>query len=395
MEYRRRILPWMLMILGAMMSLSAMLMLLQTPNVLQYTTLAPEAGEANATINETLDKAREVIEAQRSNFRAMALGGGSGSARVNSGMGYAEVNLIAMGEGWLEVYPRFLKQGRRISELELQHGTAVAMLDEGLVVKLFGSTLPEEASVQLNNVSFRVVGILRHGGSVFGGRGVGDAVSYDIYIPLKAAISNGIALETLTLSARPRSGSGWANTFLAGAKQWRADGYLIDLDKEVMRRTMLPRLLLLIVGLYALFGLFIRVTDRVTGWFEGYREALKRHYFKELIPRLLGIVGLTLACYGILIGATWLLLSFSVQPVYTFTEWVPENFVEWSSITKVFWNLVSASAGLVRVATREYRIVEFWGALLRWGVILILLGAALLPKAWGRRGKADGESGKY
>jgi len=255
------------------------------------------------------------------------------------------------------------------------------MLDEDLVVKLFGSTLPEEATVKLNDVSYRVVGTLRHGGSVFGGRGVGDAVSYDIYIPLKAAVSNGIALETLTLSAKPKSGAGWANTFLAGAKQWTADGYLIDLDKEVMRRTMLPRLLLLIVGLYALFGLFIRVTDRVMGWFEGYREALKSHYFRELIPRLLGTVALTLACYGALIGLAWLLLSFSVQPVYTFTEWVPENFVEWSSITKVFWNLVSASAGLVRVATRELRIVEFWGALLRWGVILILLGAALLPKA--------------
>ena len=57
MEYRRRILPWILMILGAVMALSAMLMLLQTPNVLQYTTLPPEAGEANATINDTLDKA--------------------------------------------------------------------------------------------------------------------------------------------------------------------------------------------------------------------------------------------------------------------------------------------------------------------------------------------------
>ena len=385
METRRRIFPWILVILGAVMSLSAMLMLLHTPNVLQYTMLAPEPGEGNATINETLDKAREVIEAQRSNFKAMALGGGTDSAKVNSGMGYATVNVIAMGEGWLEVYPRFLKQGRRISELELQHGTAVVMLDESLVIKLFGSTMPEDASVQLENVNYRVVGTVRHAGSVFGGRGVGDTVSYDVYIPLKAAISNGIALQTLTLSAKPRSGSGWANTFLAGVKQWKTDGHLIDLDKEVMRRTMLPRLLLLIVGIYALFGLFIRLTDRVMGWFEGYREALKHHYFKELIPRLLGIVGLTLACYGALIGATWLLLSFSIQPVYTFTEWVPENFVEWSSITKVFWNLVSASAGLVRVATRELRIVEFWGALLRWGMILILLGAALLPKAWGRK----------
>ena len=369
------------MILGAVMALSAMVMLGQTPNVLQYTALAPEAGEGNANINETLEKAQAVLESQHANYAWMTFGGGNSRVKITSGVHYDEVNLVAMGEGWLEVYPRFLKAGRRISELELQHGTAVVMLDEGLIVKLFGSELPESATVTINNVEFRVVGAVRHGGSVFGGRGVGDVVPYDVYMPLKAAVTNGIPIETFTLSALPRSGSGWSNTFLTGVKQWREDGYLIDLSKEVMRRMILPRLLLLIVGIYALIGLFLRLTDLVMGWFAGYRQALKQHYFKELIPRLVGIVAATLACYGVLVGLAWLLLSFSVQPVYTFTEWVPDNFVEWSSITRVFWNLVSASASLVRVSTRELRIVEFWGAVVRWGLILVLLGAALLPKA--------------
>ena len=95
----------------------------------------------------------------------------------------------------------------------------------------------------------------------------------------------------------------------------------------------------------------------------------------------MGIVALTLACYGALVGAAWLLLDFSVQPVYIFTEWVPDNFVKWSSITKVFWSLIAESAKLVRIGTRELRVVEFWGGLLRWGLILALLGVALLPKA--------------
>ena len=381
MKYRRRILPWVLMALGAAMALWAMVMLCQTPNVLQYTILAPEAGENNATIDASLEKAKEVLESQRVNYAGMALGGGTSRIKLSSDTGYADVNLIAMDEGWLEVYPRFLKAGRRISELELQHGTAVIVLDEDLVIRLFGSTLPESATVKLNEVEFSVVGSVRHGGSVFGGRGVGDGVPYDAYIPLKAAVTNGISLETLTMSARPRSGSGWANTFLAGVQKWTEDGHLIDLNKEAMRRTILPRLLLLIVGLYALYGVFLRLTDRVMGWFAGYREALKQRYFREMIPRLVGIIALTLVCYAALVGAAWLLLTFSVQPVYIFTEWVPDNFVEWSSITKVFWNLIASSAGLVRIGTRELRIVEFWGGLLRWGIILALLGAALLPKA--------------
>ena len=386
MEYRRRVLPWMLMILGVAMALSALFMLWRTPNVLQYAVLAPEAGEGNANINATLDKAKEVMEAQRANFAWMTIASGNNRVKISAGVNYADVNLIGMGEGWLEVYPRFLKAGRRISELELQHGTAVIMLDEDLIVKLFGSELPESAVVKINEVEFRVVGSVRHGGSVFGGRGVGDVVPYDAYIPLKAAVTNNIPIETLTLSALPKGGTGWSNIFLAVAFQWTEDGQLIDLSKEAMRCTILPRILLLIVGLYALFGLFLRLTDWVMGWFDGYRQALKQRYFKELIPRLVGIVVAALACYGALVGVTWLLLSFSVQPVYTFTEWVPDNFVEWSSITKVFWSLVSTSAGLVRVGTRELRIVQFWGGLLRWGVILLLLGAALLPKARKKKG---------
>ena len=259
------------------------------------------------------------------------------------------------------------------------------MLDEDLVIRMFGSTLPESATVKLNDVEFSVVGTVRHGGSVFGGRGVGDVVPFDAYIPLKAAVANGISLEVLTLSAKPRSGSGWANTFLTGVRQWTEDGQMIDLNKEAMRRTILPRLLLLIVGMYALYGVFLRLTDRVMGWFAGYREALKQRYFREMIPRLVGIIALTLLCYAALVGAAWLLLTFSVQPVYIFTEWVPDNFVEWSSITKVFWNLVSTASGLMRIGTRELRIVEFWGGLLRWGIILALLGAALLPKAWKKK----------
>ena len=231
MEYRRRILPWVLMILGAVMALWALAMLLVTPDVLQYTIVAPEPGEGNETINASLQKAKEVIEVQRVNYRAMALGGGNGSVRIQGDIGSEQVNLVGLGEGWLEVYPRFLKQGRRISELELQHGTAVVVLDEGLVVRLFGSVLPESATVKLNDVPFRVVGTVRHAGSVFGGRGVADAVSYDVYIPLKAAVSNGIALQNLTLSAVPRSSTGWANTFLSGAQQWTPDGHMINLSK--------------------------------------------------------------------------------------------------------------------------------------------------------------------
>ena len=159
--------------------------------------------------------------------------------------------------------------------------------------------------------------------------------------------------------------------------QWQDGGTLIDLSKEAMRRTILPRMIVLVVGLYVLVGLFRRMTALAGDWFGRFRSALSMSYFKSLIPRLLGIILLSVLGYAVLIGAAWALMAFSVQPLYVFTEWVPENIVEWSSIQKVFWNLTGDAAQLVKIGSRELRTVEFWGGILRWGMIALLLGAAM------------------
>ena len=388
MEYRRRRLPWVLIALGAAMALFALGMLTQTPGVLQYCVIAPEPGEKGEAIRDMIASAQKLGEGMKESLAWVAVNGEAGKVSLSSDAGSEEVNLIAMGEGWLEVYPRFLVKGRRIGESELEQGAKVAVLDDGLAFKLFGTDLPENAKVQLNGVDFKVVGTVRHAGSLFGGRGVGDTAEYDAYVPLMAAVNNGVPLQSLTLSALAQGSAGAALLFADAAQnQWRAGGELIDLSKESMRGTVPLRVLLLIVGLYVMVGLFKRMTQLASRWFESYRQALKLSYFAPLIPRLLGIIALSLLGYGALIGLTYLLMVFSVQPLYVFTEWVPENLVEWSSIVKVFWNLTASAGRLVRIGTRELRVVEFWSGQLRWGVILGLLGAALLPKQ--RRLKHD------
>ena len=388
MDVQRRRLPWVLMALGALMALFALVMLLMTPKRLQYTAMAPEPGEKGENLVALIEPAAKLGQELKDSLSWTALGGICESATLTGGSASEAVNLIAMGEGWLEVYPRFLIRGRRIGESELQSGAKVIMLDEGLAFKLFGAQLTEDAAVTLNGVQYAVVGTVRHAGSLLGGRGVGDELPYDAYIPLRAAIANGAGIRALTLSAVPQGGAGATRLFMDGAAQWLPGGQLIDLSKEAMRGMMLPRFLLLVVGLYALVGLFKRMTLRVEGWFDGFRQALKQSYLKALIPRLLGIVALTLLGYGALIGLTYLLMLFSSQPLYVFTEWVPENIVEWSSISRVFWNLTAEAGRLVRIGTRELRVVEFWSGLERWGVILLLLGAALLPKA-GKKGRRE------
>ena len=386
MKDRKRRLPRVLMALGAVMALCALGMLSQTRNVLQYCVIAPEMDPKGESLKSLTDSARKLGDSHKDALAWTAVGGVAGTVSLSSERTAVEASLYAMGEGWLEVYPRFLVKGRRIGESEIIQGARVIMLDDDLAFSLFGNELPEDAEVRLNDTAFRVVGTVRHAGSLFGGRGVGDRHKFDAYVPLAAAVKSGVALDVLTLSALPNGGSGAAQIFEeAVCDEWLGGGQLILLRKEAMRRTVLPRIALLIAGLYGLVGLFRRMTRMAGGWFNGFREALRRDYFKRLVWRLAGIVALTLLGYGALIGATYLLMAFSAQPLYVFTEWVPENLVEWSSISKTFWSLTEASAGPVRIGTRELRVIEFWGGVLRWGTVLALLGAALRGRTMGEK----------
>lgn len=377
----RRRLPWALAALGAAMALCALAMLLTTRGALQYCVIAPKSETAAETVKSLAASAKKLGQEWKETLPWTTMDGIADGVSLSGDAGTEQVTLVAMGEGWLEVYPRFIAQGSRISETELAQGARVIVLDEDLAFRLFGNELPPNARVKLAEKDYRVVGTVRHAGTPWGGRGVGDAREYDAYVPLLAAAGDNVPLDTLTLSALPSGTSGGAQVFEDAARgQWLAGGTMINLDKEIMRRTMILRLILLVVGLYALVGLFKRMTALCAGWFADFRRELDRQYFKALIPRLAGLIALTLLGYAALVGLTYLLMAFSVRPLYVFTEWVPENLVSWTSIRKVFWNLTGAAAKLTSVASRELRAVEFWGGLLRWGVITALLGVAMMPK---------------
>ena len=75
------------------------------------------------------------------------------------------------------------------------------------------------------------------------------------------------------------------------------------------------------------------------------------------------------------------MLSLTIEPMYVFTEWIPENFVSWESLTGRFNDLRLENARIVRYQTREYASIRFYGALVRWGVVSVLAGTALRRRA--------------
>ncbi|MDO4740634.1 MAG: ABC transporter permease [Eubacteriales bacterium] len=344
-------------------------------DLLEYVLLAP-ADEKE--IIQLAEKKEDALEEMSDVLRASTVSGRAKGVHVSSADSAdgAQAALHAGGEGFFEVYPKYLISGRLISETELRTGAPKALLDEELAFKLFPTVDPIGRKISVSGVELEVVGVVRHS------RRVGETELYNVYAPLPAM--SGVPFETLSLSAVPLPGSGAHIMFeTIASDSWRAGGYFYRMEKEALR----ARLPVLYIGaIFAFAGvlwLVRKVNGLVLAFIGDIRARLQSSYAAKLLPRILsGILGLLLL-YAALGCAAWFIGLQAVEPLYIFPEWVPENLVQWASIRKVFWNLATAASQQVNVASGDVRALQFWGGVIRWGVLFGLSGVVLL--AHGRR----------
>ena len=366
---KKGVAAWALLAVGAVMMLISLGNLLAARELLQYAVVP--RGEMDAAVSQLLTVKREVADTLADCTSALAVGGVTEKASVSAGSVNQTCAVYAVGEGWFETDPVFLTAGRRLTETELKLGDKVAMVDEQLAFQLFGSELPEDAKATIDGVEYAVVGAYRHR------RSVGEAAQYSAYVPLLSANQN--ARDELLFIAVPVANTGARTMFESTMRaNWEQDGCFISIGKEALRQRMIVRMLLLVFGLSVIFRLMRRMNGAAARSWTRFQERLRWNYFRTAAPSLMAFLGICLIGYGALLALLYALAAFSIQPLYTFTEWVPENVVEWSSLKAVFWSLAGDSAKLVRVGTRELRIVEFWGKILRWGTLGALYGALLL-----------------
>ena len=362
---KKGVAAWALLVVGAVMMLISLGNLLATRELLQYAVVP--RGEMDAAVSQLLTVKREVADTLADCTSALAVGGVTEKASVSAGSVNQTCAVYAVGEGWFEADPVFLTAGRRLTETELKLGDKVAMVDEQLAFQLFGSELPEDAKATIDGVEYAVVGAYRHR------RSVGEAAQYSACVPLLSANQN--ARDELLFIAVPVANTGARTMFESTMRaNWEQDGSFISIGKEALRQRMIVRMLLLVFGLSVIFRLMRRMNGAAARSWTRFQERLRWNYFRTAAPSLMAFLGICLIGYGALLALLYALAAFSIQPLYTFTE----NVVEWSSLKAVFWSLAGDSAKLVRVGTRELRIVEFWGKILRWGTLGALYGALLL-----------------
>lgn len=374
-----------LLALGALMQVAAFLAFQAGGALLEYAICAPDVQKIDSSASggesaparietglEALMKARDDVESQLSDgLAALACGGMKSGASVSGDGGDAVATLQAVDRCWLETCPRQLGAGRWMDSSELKSGAKVAVLDADLAFKLFGSESAVDRKLRIGEAEFRVVGTVRHR------RGVGERDEYSAYIPLAAAAKQGLQLDTLTMYALPLSQSGLDQSFTSAMEAAWGPGSFYNLRKEAMGALLLTRVILFAFGMAVMARLAKGLRALARRFGAEMREMRARGYARSyLAPSAARILALA-ACAALLLAATYALLSFVVEPVYTFTEWVPESLVEISALKAVFWSRTADAARLVRVITPDAARASFWGGIARLGAVLFLLGCAL------------------
>lgn len=375
------------MILGSILLAAGLVGAHGEESLLQYAVRAPAAQEVSQadegkkfpndsllTLTNRLEAVWDELEGSISQKTVSA--SVSGVSMTSDSGETAEALLTAVDSGYFALYPKLLLAGRLIYPEEAAYGERVIVLDEDLAIRLFMLSDPTDRYVTLAGEEYRVIGVVRHM------RSVGEMDAYGAYVPLQRIQKANIDMDMLTVTVRPIAQSGALAAFTSAMQNWQSGGSVYDLDQEAMRAGMLSRLILCGAALYLIREL-IRLLNRTAARrIADFRERLRLEYARTLLGGFSGHMLILMAGYLAALGALAGLTVFALQPVYVFPEWIPAVLVEWEDIQTTFWNLTAAAAKPVRCMTQEMLRIEFWARIARWGLILLLFGAAVgrLPK---------------
>ena len=271
-----------------------------------------------------------------------------------------QARLNAVSSGIWTTEPKYLRFGRLFYPDELQKGCKGILLDEQLALTLFRISEPLGRSVELAGEKFTVLGVLRHG------KRVGDSEDYAAYVTLADVIKMPLQLQALEVAALPIAGGGAHAMFQTDMNSWCGEGTLIDLAKERMGAMLPFRVLVFFLGGGLFFSLLHVWTGKSKAFFVDYRTRLELEYAQKLMPRLaLGII-LMLAGYTCLVVGAAALVYMLIEPVYTFTEWVPAVLVEWKEIQAAFWRVWQSAACLQELRSPQLCRIRYFAMLTAW-----------------------------
>jgi putative ABC transport system permease protein len=107
----------------------------------------------------------------------------SSSLNVKYDRTQEQYSVIGTNDRYLSIVKAEIQSGRFISDGDMQFRTNVAVLGNNVVTELFGSADPIGAEININGLTFTVVGTIKPKGSNIGGTSIDD----NVIVPLETA----------------------------------------------------------------------------------------------------------------------------------------------------------------------------------------------------------------
>lgn len=286
--------------------------------------------------------------------------------------------LTAVDELGFSLQPPVVRSGRLLYPDEIRDGARVCMVNEKLAVALWGYAEPLDRQLLLDDKRFRVVGVTAES------RAVGDRLTCQLYIPLRAAELSGLSFDALCVTTLPVPGAGGWAAFEAATDALGLGGTAVSLPKERMNAAMPLRVLLCLFGAMALWFCVRALNAQAGRTYRAYRSRLRDQYATRLLPWLTGRalpLALGYAACAFLFAQVFMAL---VEPVYTFPEWIPKVLVEPKDIAEAFWNVWTKQASLRELRSPALLSIRFYRALMGWACGAAGIAGTLLATRLGQ-----------
>ena len=365
---KRRGMPALL--LGLALTVCGAVLLMLSGGRLEYILPAPAATQEGGELNALYEEAQKQLASIADSVTASAVGARLQGANLATETQNAQTTVYAVGSGYFDVVHETLLDGRLISEADVKRAEDAIVIDESTALSFFAGDEPVGKTVTLDGMNYEVAGVIKTS------RRLGETDEHVAYIPITAASANALAMQTVELIAKTADKTTGSAILMENTlRTWRSGGSFYNYDKLTLGAVMPLRWMILFAGVALLLSLVSRLNAAAWGRVCYYADQLKTRYARDMLGGMMGSVLLALLGYAALAGAAFALAKFSIDPLYVFTEWVPEVLVELSSIAKRFWSLNDANAAAVRCVSRNYCVLETGRGLLRWGLLALLLGA--------------------
>ena len=370
MENKKKRRGMLALLLGLALTVCGGALLLLSGGRMEYILPAPTATQEGGELNALYEDAQKQLASIADSVTASAVGARAQGINLSAEAQSAETTVYAVGSGYFDVVHETLLDGRLISEADVKRAENVIVIDESTALSFFAGVEPVGQTVTVDGLDYEVAGVMK------ANRRLGETDEHVAYIPITAASANAMAMQTVELIAKTADKTTGSAILMENTlKTWQSGGSFYNYNKLALGAVMPLRWVMLFAGVALLLSLLARLNAAAWGRVCDYADQLKTRYARDMLGGMIGSVLLALLGYAALAGAAFALAKFSIDPLYVFTEWVPEVVVELSSIASRFWSLNNANAAAVRYVSRNYCVLETGRGLLRWGVLALLLGA--------------------